>query len=158
MYEYNVNESWLGIMKRRIIIKKMLEDNPFEKWNQFIDLLAMEDYNDLTEIQRVAYLCFWYDSEVQNGGHLQYFVNRGTSLLNETALALVELGALQQITILSEAINILYAVGISKIESINDYIAEALEGKYDDIDSKYYSCVFFATLFCNKMQCKSVTP
>ncbi|QNU68187.1 DUF4375 domain-containing protein [Ruminiclostridium herbifermentans] len=127
-------------MKRRIILKKILEDNPFEKWNQFIDLLAMEDYKDLTEIQRVAYLCFWYDSEVQNGGHLQYFVNRGTSLLKETELSLVELGALQQISILSEAINVLCSLGISPIEGIDDYIAEALEGKYCDIDSKYYSC------------------
>lgn len=127
-------------MLRRIVTNKMLEDNPYEKWNQFVDLLAMEDYNDLTEIQKVAHLCFWYDSEVQNGGHLQYFVNRGFLLINETTLALTKLGAQSQTTVLSKAINILLTKGISKIESVEEYADEALEGKFDDIDSEYYSC------------------
>ncbi|MDN4494386.1 hypothetical protein [Ureibacillus aquaedulcis] len=57
-------------MIKRMVTKEMLNENPYEKWNQFIDLLAMEEYGDLTQIQKVAQLCFWYDSEVQNGGHL----------------------------------------------------------------------------------------
>ena len=42
-------------------------------WNAFIDLIAIEDYGDLSPIQRKAHLVFWYESEVQNGGHGQYF-------------------------------------------------------------------------------------
>lgn len=126
-------------MLRRVVTKKMLGDNPYEKWNQFIDLLAMEDYNDLTEIQKVAHLCFWYDSEVQNGGHLQYFMNRGTSLLNETAFCLQKLGANPQSEILSKAINIFNSYEIN-IDSIEDYIEEALDGKFDYIDTEYFSC------------------
>ena len=126
-------------MLRRIVTNKMLEDNPYEKWNQFVDLLAMEDYNDLTEIQKAAHLCFWYDSEVQNGGHLQYFVNRGI-LVNETTIALTKLGAQSQANVLSKAINILLTKGISKIETVEEYVDEALEEKFDDIDSEYYSC------------------
>jgi hypothetical protein len=118
----------------------MLESNPYEKWNQFVDLLAMEDYNHLSEIQKLAHLCFWYDAEVQNGGHLQYFLNRGISLVNETAFALTKLGAQQQTKILSKAINILLTKEIPQIESVQEYVDEALEGKFDDIDSEYYSC------------------
>lgn len=127
-------------MLRRIITKKMYEDNPYEKWNQFIDLLAMENYNDLTEIQKIAHLCFGYDSEVQNGGHLQYFENRGTSLVNETSLALENIGAQLQNYVLSKAVEILNTEGISSIESTEDYIEEALKGKFNAIDSEYYSC------------------
>lgn len=127
-------------MLRRIITKKMHEDNPYEKWNQFVDLLAMENYNDLTEIQKIAHLCFWYDSEVQNGGHLQYFENRGTSLVNETSLALENIGAQLQNYVLSKAVEILNTEGISSIESTEDYIEEALKGKFNAIDSEYYSC------------------
>lgn len=118
----------------------MYEDNPYEKWNQFIDLLAMENYNDLTEIQKIAHLCFGYDSEVQNGGHLQYFENRGTSLVNETSLALENIGAQLQNYVLSKAVEILNTEGISSIESTEDYIEEALKGKFNAIDSEYYSC------------------
>ena len=47
-------------------------------WNQFTDFLAMSDIDHLDSAQRPAYLVFWYDSEVQNGGHLQFFLNRGS--------------------------------------------------------------------------------
>ncbi len=57
-------------MIRRVVTQQMLKKNPSEKWNQFVNLLAVENYDDLTDIQRIAHLCFWYDSEVENGGHL----------------------------------------------------------------------------------------
>ena len=53
----------------------------------------MEDYEDLTPEQRRAHLVFWYESEVQNGGHLQYFENSGAEHLEETVYALGLLGA-----------------------------------------------------------------
>lgn len=119
----------------------MLESNPNEKWNQFVDLLAMEGYKDLTEIQKVDHLCFWYDSELQNVCHLQYFFNRGISLITKTALALMNLGTQLQIIIYTKAINILQTEGISNIKRVEVYVAEAFEGKFDDVDSKYYNCV-----------------
>ncbi|WP_078427614.1 DMP19 family protein [Alkalihalobacterium alkalinitrilicum] len=127
-------------MLRRTVTNKVLKDNPHEKWNQFIDLLAMEDYCDLTEIQKVAHLCFVYDAEVQNGGHLQYFLNRGTALVTETAKALEDLGANGQAIIFSKAINVLNSIEISNIESIEEYINEADEGKFFELDLEYYGC------------------
>lgn len=41
--------------------------------NRFIDEVCMGDGNDLTPAQRNAFLCFWYDAEVNNGGHGLYF-------------------------------------------------------------------------------------
>ena len=52
-----------------------------------------EPLPDLTPEQRRAHLVFWYESEMQNGGHLQYFENRGAEHLEETVYALGLLGA-----------------------------------------------------------------
>lgn len=87
----------------RTISKNLLVESPYEEWNAFIDLIATEDYENLNQIQRVANLCFWYDSEVQNGGHIQYFENKGTERVYETIKALKSLGASKQAYILGEA-------------------------------------------------------
>ena len=65
-----------------------IERRPELVWNAFVDLLAGEDYDDLSATQRVAHLAFWYDSEVQNGGHGQYFDNIGLAKAKETITAL----------------------------------------------------------------------
>ena len=127
-------------MIRRIVTQKMLELNAYEKWNQFIHLIAMEDYIDLTRVQRIAHLCFWYDSEVQNGGHLQFFLNRDPDLLDETKQALIELGAVKQASVLSNAMNIALTNGIPKVETIQEYVDEALVGMFDEVDTEYHHC------------------
>ena len=81
----------------------MLKKKPFELWNAFVDLVAKENYADLDEVQRVAHLSFWYDSEVQNGGHLQFFVNRGNAFQDETLAALDVIGATCQRGVLEGA-------------------------------------------------------
>jgi hypothetical protein len=68
-------------MKTRTLTNGEVEREPYRVWNAYVDLLAVEDHRDLVPEQRAAYLVFWYESEVQNGGHLQYFENRGTVLL-----------------------------------------------------------------------------
>ncbi|MZP29124.1 DUF4375 domain-containing protein [Heliobacterium undosum] len=123
---------------KRVVTKEMMESNPYEKWNQFVHLLALEEYDDLTEIQRVAHLSFWYDSEVQNGGHMQYFLNRGISLANETAIALKKIGAQSQAIVFSKALRILMTEGIPEIKTVEEYVEEARDGKFDEVDFEYY--------------------
>jgi len=67
-------------------------------------------YADLNDIQSVALFAFWYDSEVQNGGHLQYFENkfkhfqnREQLLITTTLKALKILAAKEQSDILTAA-------------------------------------------------------
>jgi Domain of unknown function (DUF4375) len=66
------------VMTIRKLSKSDVDAEPYCVWNAFVDLLAMEAYQDLTPEQRAAHLVFWYEHEVQNGGHLQFFENRGT--------------------------------------------------------------------------------
>jgi len=125
-------------MIRRKVTKGMLNENPYEKWNQFIDLLAMEEYSDLTQTQKVAQLCFLYDSEVQNGGHLQYFLNRGTKFVRESITALQSIGANSQAKILTKAFNIFNTMELKRIDDVHEYIELEEEGKFLQLDLEYY--------------------
>ena len=44
-----------------------------EYWNRFIEELCYKELSDLTAIQRDAVMCFWYDAEVNSGGHSVFF-------------------------------------------------------------------------------------
>jgi hypothetical protein len=127
-----------------MIIRKIrhdvLKERPFELWNAFVDLVARENYANLDEVQRLAHLAFWYESEVQNGGHLQYFENRGTTLLDETLAALSALGANCQRGILEEAGRAFLANSRARIVKPDQYVATALAGEFDAFDSAFYTC------------------
>jgi len=89
-------------------MKKSLKQATVEQdaclvWNTFIEMIALAEYEDLSSLQRKAHLVFWYESEVQNGGHGQYFENRGLERVPETIEALVDLGARGQANVLSMA-------------------------------------------------------
>jgi Domain of unknown function (DUF4375) len=127
-------------VKTRILPKREAEQNPQSVWNAFIDLLANENYGDLAEVQRAAHLVFWYESEVQNGGHLQYFENRGTNLLAETIEALHVLGAQCQGRILRDASKLLKSGEAKRIQTTEEYRETALEGEFDELDSRFHEC------------------
>src|SRR5438876_6695514 len=117
-------------MKTRRLTKQEVDAQPFRVWNAYVDLLAMEDYRDLAEEQRPAHLVFWYESEVQNGGHLQYFENRGTELLQETVNALGLLGAGCQQQILREAGEVLVSRTRPPIRTVPEFSAAALKAEF----------------------------
>src|SRR5260370_37331532 len=71
-------------MKTRTLTKQQADAEPFRVWNAYVRLLAGERYEDLSPEQRPAHLVFWYESEVKNGGHLQFFENRGREHLTPT--------------------------------------------------------------------------
>ncbi len=127
-------------MQTRTLTKREIEANPYSVWNAFVDLLAMEDYNDLSVEQRPAHLIFWYESEVQNGGHFQYFENRGTEHLTETIEALGLLGAACQQQILQEAGEIWFARSRPRIQTAKEFCNVALEGEFNTFDSRFHAC------------------
>lgn len=45
-------------MKTRTLTRHDLAVDPHRAWDAYIDLLAMEDYGDLTSEQRTAHLVF----------------------------------------------------------------------------------------------------
>lgn len=109
-------------------------------WNEFVDILAMEEYQENEIIIKDASLAFWYDSELQNGGHLQYFENRGIDDSEDTANALKKIGAEKQKKVFEKALKIWKAKIRKPIEEIEEYVLEALEGEFEELDSEYYEC------------------
>jgi hypothetical protein len=128
-------------MKTRKITKREVDENYYRIWNAFVDLLAMEKYDELAPEQRPAHLVFWYESEVQNGGHLQYFENRGTKYLEETIEALGILGAEGHQKILREAADLFLGRERPLIQTTEAYSAVALEGEFEDLDFRFGACL-----------------
>ena len=47
----------------------------FEKdlrWDKFIEEICFREISTLSPVQRKAVLCFWYDAEMNSGGHSGY--------------------------------------------------------------------------------------
>ena len=110
---------------------------PELRWNAFIEVM-LDEYDDLSDLQRVAHLALRYDGEVQNGGHLQYFLNSGGERNAETVLALKALGANRQAAILEQALARWNLSPLPEIEAVEDYLDAQRVGEFSDLDSAYY--------------------
>lgn len=42
------------------------------RWNKFIEEVCYRDLATLSDVQRKAVLCFWYDAEMNSGGYSGY--------------------------------------------------------------------------------------
>ena len=44
------------------------------RWNRFIEEICQnKDLSELSGVRRNAWLCFWYDAEINNSGHPSFF-------------------------------------------------------------------------------------
>jgi hypothetical protein len=105
-----------------------------------IDLLAANDYEELSPKQQKAQLLLFYDNEVCNGGHLQYFHNQGIDYIEALLAALDAIGADCQRKIFVEASRKALANPVEQVSSLQEYHELALEREYEDLDMAYYSC------------------
>ncbi|SRR6266542_1008503 len=115
---------------RRTVDRQAATADPNLIWNAFVDLVAMEEYASLSDVQRQGHLVFWYESEVQNGGHLQFFVNRGTDLLEETLASLDATGLRCQVAVLRRAADGWLMAERQAPESVEEYVEVALEAEF----------------------------
>lgn len=127
-------------MITRSLTKQEVEAEPFRVWNAYVNLLAMEDYHDLSPEQHPAYWVFWYEYEVQNGGHFQYFENRGTEHLAATIEALGLLGAACQQQVLREAGELWLSRFRPRVQTAQEFCDTALEGEFETLDSRLHAC------------------
>lgn len=122
------------------VAKADLVNDPYAVWNAFVHLLATTEHSGLAPRQRPAHLAFWYDSEVQNGGHFQYFENRGLQLVPETIAALEYLGATPQASVLEEALAIASSRTWGEIQSAGEFVSGASESGLFRLDMTYCRC------------------
>jgi hypothetical protein len=124
---------------RIVITKADLETNPHAAWSAFIELLNFGSEVLQTKFQWPAQLVFWYESEIQNGGHLQYFLNEGADPA-ETVSALDMFGATPQARILEEALQRWKSRPRPGRDDPFDYFAMARENEFHDLDKAFGAC------------------
>ena len=125
-------------MIRRKVLRKDLAKAPYLLWNAYVELLALGPYEKLSSIQRAPHLCFWYDSEIQNGGHLQYFANGWLKYLDTTLAALTLLEGDAYAQILKAASSKYLIKNREPIGTVENYVATALQGELDTADKAFY--------------------
>ena len=107
---------------------------------EVIVLIAGADYLDLTPRQRVAQLVLFYDNEVCNGGHLQYFHNQGMTYAAELLRALEEIGARCEREIFAKASEYALANPVEPVSTLQEYHERAREREFEKLDRAYYKC------------------
>ena len=94
-----------------------------KRWNKFIEDVCYRDVETLSQIQKNAVLCFWYDAEMQNGGHCGYFDCYPDTIPEELSNAILE---------------------VSYKEIADNYTKALTDGENDDweeTDNAYYNFV-----------------
>jgi hypothetical protein len=116
-----------------------LEKVEYRAWNEYINVLTENEYEDLNPTQQVPYLAFWYDAEVQNGGHMQYFVNSAGAYAEQTVEALPLLGASTQARLLSKAVELVRANPLSDGWTWEKFRGSPLADRFWELDRAYYA-------------------
>ena len=79
------------MFKGKFSSKKQTINEKDLTWNRFIDTICSGDISAMSGTKRKAVMCFWYDAEVNSGGHSGYFDNYPDTDINELAAALTEI-------------------------------------------------------------------
>ena len=102
--------------------QKKITDKKIRVWNKFIEDVCYCELSTLNEIQKNAVLCFWYDCEVNNGGHCAYFSTYPHSKFYYEDLF--------------EALKI---VGNNKIaNNFVEALQNGIDDEYEKVDNAYY--------------------
>ena len=125
-------------MIKQILTEKQIIEEPWQVWNSFVDLVSMEQYDDLTPVQKVGSALFWYNSEVQNGGHMQYLINHGISHLKSTINAFETIENNDFAPLLKKANEIYNTLDLSSIANVEDYVEMEFQDYFSECDQKFY--------------------
>jgi hypothetical protein len=123
------------------LTRSQLRDNPHAIWNTFVELLVYSEPGELSFNQRGAQLVFFYENEVQNGGHLQFFENGGANQIQKLVGALKRLGAECQASALMNAGDRWLEKDRPKIGTVEEYVETAREGEFDSADLAFHECL-----------------
>ncbi len=119
------------------LLNSTLETSLF---SEIISLIFQKNVTELTPKQQNVSLTFIYDSEVLNGGHLQYFQNQGSEKVVRILNFLQEVGAGCQKEILVKVFERFQKLPVIAAETIEQYQERAMKGEFFDLDMTYYKC------------------
>jgi HEAT repeat protein len=109
-----------------------------------VDALNRGGFDQLSLPQRHYYAVFRYNSQVNNGGHAQYFVNSSGDHCKSAIEGLEAMGAEQRAKILREAASLFGAAGPStdgdRRQRQLAAFSEQQDKSLNELDKRYYSC------------------
>jgi hypothetical protein len=125
--------------QRAHLSRHQAESAPQTVWNAFVDLVSSDPREPFTREQRAASLVYWYNSEVQNGGHLRYFSNRGVAEAADAVRALRELGAIGHADILRAALSSIPPGLDPSPVTLGEYVTISREDPYAAFDLAFHA-------------------
>jgi len=110
---------------------------PDDSWNRFV-LRAIEEAPQI-EAEKPLYALFWYQTEVNNGGHLQYFLN--VTEPGEWHIAVDAARSIGQDEVaanLAQSVALWESVDRTAPNSTEQFVDAALEDEFGHFDRKFY--------------------
>jgi hypothetical protein len=129
----------VDVQKRCIkVTRDEVAANPYIVWNAFVILLGELPFDRMTEVQRSASLAFHYDSEIQNGGHFQFFVNAAEYPERDVPSALDHLSLQAHADLLRDARLRWGSRARRPPGDAAEFAEGALANEFGDIDERYH--------------------
>lgn len=113
-------------------------EQPGAAWDAFVTLVSYLEHEELKPEQRPAALAYWYDAEVCNGGHYQYFVNLAGQRAREAVTALEAIGSSEGSALLEQAIAIWESRERERPETLEAFVEGAREDEFGELDERFY--------------------
>src|SRR2546421_979659 len=98
--------------------RKKAAKHPNVRWDGLNEFLAFGDFAELSPTQKVAYLAYWYSSQIEMSGHHGFFSTPPSADFSEVASALRAIGATEQASILTTALD---AVHVASARAPDEY-------------------------------------
>jgi len=98
----------------------------------------LKDLTKFSKQQQYVFAIDWYQSEVDNGGHKQFFFNATGIVFQEALDGLQAIGAYEFYKIMKEA-TVRMGNGLSKDCSTRRFFLEDERPNFDDLDTKFYT-------------------
>lgn len=108
-------------------------------WNRMITIVSSKSPQDLNEEQKHIYYAYHYDNEVQNGGHLQFFLNSTNEEKGNIKKSLEILGAPEFAKLYSDALGIYEKATQKAPENVEEYIERNNKEEFTNLDEQFYN-------------------
>jgi Domain of unknown function (DUF4375) len=124
-------------MTKAKLTQKQIDSDPNIVWNSFIDVIGGGDDPSRSPLQQHCHYCFRYYSEVQNGGHLQFFENNGLEYAKAVLESMNGLGLVVAAKILQNALSIASKYHWPQFAEVDEYVEFAQSGLFDRLDNEF---------------------
>jgi hypothetical protein len=121
--------------------RKKAAKNPNARWEGLNEFLAFADIRSLPPVQRIAAVAYGYSSHVEMAGHQDYFSAASQPDYLEAVSALRAIGATEQASILSSALDTVDAASSRAPEEYSNRFAAGVEfADLAEFDDAFESC------------------